>query len=151
MENPHIRIFPHSREEFPSIDALTTWLMAGLRARGGTYHMRSANSVKDLPRGSIVLFRYGHVIVGEAVVASYVKEESNDCTLAGDEIRYEARTEFDPSSIRIYCPPVPIKILQDIVGKEPNMLPSAQPYFKLEEWGVYPKLLAQVITGGRFL
>ena len=151
MENPHIRIFPHSREEFPSIDSLTSWLMSGLRARGGTYHMRSASSVKDLPRGSIVLFRYGHAIVGEAVVASYIKEESNDRTISGEEINYEARTEFDPTSIRIFSPPVSIQAFQEIVGAEPNMVPSAQPYFKLANWSVYPKLLALVIEHGRFI
>jgi hypothetical protein len=53
----HIRIFPHSKEEFPSLDMLTTWLLTALKARGGRYLIRSANAVADLPTGSLVLFR----------------------------------------------------------------------------------------------
>jgi hypothetical protein len=151
MTPPHIRVFPHSPEEFSSIDSLTTWLMTGLKARGGIYHMRSARSVKELPEGSIVLFRYGHKVVGEAVVSSYIKEPSPDKTIDGGEVTYEARTTFEPTSIRIFSPPVPIEDLQQIVGAEPNMVPSAQPYFKLENWGVYPNLLALVVTRGGFL
>jgi hypothetical protein len=32
------------------------------------YLLRDASAVKDLPAGSVVLFRYGYKIVGEAVV-----------------------------------------------------------------------------------
>jgi uncharacterized protein (DUF488 family) len=37
MIAPHIRLFPHSKEEFPSLDLLTTWLLTALKARGGRY------------------------------------------------------------------------------------------------------------------
>jgi len=151
MSNPHIRIFPHSRDEFPSIDSLTTWLMTALKARGGTYHIRSAKSVKTLETGSIVLFRYHDMIVGEGVVSNYIKEPSPDRTVAGEEIAYEARTIFAPSSIRIFQPPIPIGDLQGVVGAEPNMIPSAQPYFIIEDWSVYPKLLAVAVKQGAFL
>src|ERR1700681_1483322 len=98
---PHIRIFPHSKEEFPSLDMLTTWLLTALKARGGRYLIRSAKSVADLPPGSIVLFRYGHVIVGEAVVSRYVRESHDDRMLLGQETQYEAHVAFCPSSIRL--------------------------------------------------
>lgn len=150
MTNPHIRVFPHSREEFPSLDSLTTWLMTGLKARGGTYHMRSSKSVKELEAGSIVLFRHGDKIVGEGVVSDYIKEPSPDRTIVGEEVIYEARTMFAPSSIRVYAPPIPIEALQEIVGPEPNMIPSAQPYFIINDWSVYPKLLAYAIRNGTF-
>ena len=151
MATPHIRVFPHIREEFPSLDSLTSWLLTGLKARGGTYHMRSHKSVKELESGSIVLFRYGDKIVGEAVVSSYVKGCFPDKTIAGEDIKYEARTVFAPSSIRIYAPPISIEALQEIVGSEPNMIPSAQPYFIIDNWAVYPRLLALQIRQGYFL
>ena len=151
MPIPHIRIFPHSREEFPSIDSLTTWLLTGLKARGGVYHMRSSKSVKDLEAGSIVLFRYGDKIVGEGVVSTYVRGLAPDKTLSGEEVAYEARTIFSPSSIRVYSPPIQIEALQHLVGQEPNMIPSAQPYFIIEDWSIYPHLLALQVKQGTFL
>lgn len=152
MATAHIRIFPHSKEEFPSLDMLTTWLLTALKARGGRYLIRSSKSVADLPLGSIVLFRYGHVIVGEAVVYSYVRESRNDRTLLGQETEYEAYVEFSPSSIRVLLPPLPVEELQSIIGDSLNVMASAQPYYKLEDWSVYPKLLAAHIgNAGAFL
>lgn len=139
---PHIRIFPHSKDEFPSLDMLTTWLLTALKARGGRYLIRSANAVADLPTGSVVLFRYGHVIVGEAVVYRYVCESARDRTLLGQEMQYEAHVEFSPTSIRLFVPPLPVKELQSIIGDSLNITASAQPYYKLEDWSAYAKLLA---------
>ena len=71
MVDPRVRIFPHSKEEFPSEDSLRDWLLGELRDKdknGGVYHLRTSSRVKDLPPGSIVLFRYGKGIVGEGVV-----------------------------------------------------------------------------------
>src|SRR5262249_21824994 len=68
MATLQVRIFPHSQKEFPSEDSLLTWLLTGLRGRGGVYLLRNADAVKDVPTGSVVLFRYGNRIVGEAVV-----------------------------------------------------------------------------------
>ena len=151
MTNPHLRIFPYSRDEFPSIDSLTTWLMTGLKARGGTYYLRSANSVRDLDPGSIVLFRYHDKIIGEGVVTNYIKGSAPDRTIPGEDFEYEARVVFAPSSIRLYAPAVPVDALQRCIGEEPNIVPSAQPYFKLTDWSVYPKLLAVVTRGGLLL
>jgi len=151
MADPHIRIFPHSKEEFPSVDSLTTWLLNGLKARGGTYHMRSSKAVKDLEAGSIVLFRYHDKIVGEGVVSNYIKGAASDKTIAGEDVEYEARTVFSPSSIRVYSPPVDIEALQSLIGDQPNIVPSAQPYFIINDWSVYPRLLALVIQQGTFM
>jgi hypothetical protein len=149
---PHIRIFPHSKDEFPSLDMLTTWLMTALKARGGRYLIRSANAVADLPTGSVVLFRYGHVIVGEAVVCRYVRDSAKDRTLLGQETHYEAHVVFSPTSIRLFVPPLPVTELQSIIGDSLNITTSAQPYYKLEDWSAYPKLLAaHVGEAGAFL
>ncbi len=142
MTTPHIRVFPHSKEEFPSLDVLTTWLLTALKARGGRYLIRSASSIAELPLGSVVLFRYGHVIVGEAVVSQYVKDASRNRTLLGQETQYEAHVELSPSSIRVFVPPLPIEELQALIGESMNITASAQPYYKFEDWGIYPKLLA---------
>jgi hypothetical protein len=152
MTAPQIRIFPHSKDEFPSLDMLTTWLLTALKARGGRYMIRSAERVADLPTGSLVLFRYGHVLVGEAVVVRYVRGSVNHRTLLGQETQYEAHVEFSPSSIRVFVPPLPVEELQAIIGDSPNIVASAMPYYKLEDWGLYPKLLAAHISNaGAFL
>jgi hypothetical protein len=152
MTAPHIRIFPHSQEEFSSLDTLTTWLLTGLKARGGRYLLVSKDAVAELPSGSLVLFRYGQVVVGEAIVAEYLRDSSvRDRTLLGADRQYEACVWFSPSSIRVYAPPVGIEALQSFIGESPNIIPSAQPYFKIEDWNVYPRLLAHVAKSGTFI
>ncbi len=151
MTGPHIRIFPHIQEEFPAEETLTMWLLTGLKARGGKYLLRSSKAVADLPVGSIVLFRYNRVIVGEAVVSGYALEPTKDRTLTGQEYEYQAYVQFLPSSIRLYAPPIRVEILQSLIGESPNIVPSAQPYFKIEDWTVYPRLLAEISRSGAFL
>ena len=152
MTAPHIRIFPHSQKEFPSRDTLTTWLLTGLKARGGRYLLVSKDAVAELPPGSVVLFRYGQVVVGEALVIEYSRDSPvGDRNLAGDDQGYEACIWFSPSSIRVYAPPVGIEALQSFIGESPNIVPSAQPYFKIEDWNVYPRLLAHVGKSGTFI
>lgn len=151
MADPHIRIFPHSQEEFASIDTLTTWLLTGLRARGGRYRLRSRDALAELPIGSIVLFRYGNKIVGEAIVAGYFRESSIDRTLAGEEFEYKAYIMFSQTSIRVYAPPVPTKKLQAILGDSLDITKSAIPYYKIEDWTIYPRLLAEIVESGAFI
>ncbi|MCS3902202.1 hypothetical protein J2T55_000194 [Methylohalomonas lacus] len=151
MENqPHIRIFPHNRDEFPTIDTLTTWLLTGLKARGGHYHMRSGRAVKSLSTGSIVLFRYNDKIVGEGVITGYSRSTDGQA-VDNDEPLYASMAKFAPTSIRIYSPPVSVTDLQAIIGDEPNIVPSAQPYFIIKDWAVYPKLIAFVTARGQFM
>ena len=149
---PHIRIFPHSREEFPSVDTLTTWLLTGLKASGGRYLLVRRNAVDELPSGSLVLFRHGQVVVGEAIVTEYRRDwPERSRTLLGEERQYEACVRFSPGSIRLYAPPVCVQDLQSFIGESPNIIPSAQPYFKIEDWNVYPRLLAHVSKSGTFI
>jgi hypothetical protein len=149
---PHIRIFPHNQNHFPSIDTLTTWLLTSLKARGGKYLLKSKDAVANLPPGSLVLFRYDKVVVGEAVVIEHSRDDpSVKRTLAGNNMEYEGSVLFCPSSIRIYAPPVGIELLQGFIGESPNLIPSALPYFKIEDWNVYPMLLAHVAKSGTFI
>lgn len=130
-----------------------TWLLTALKALGGVYKLRSRNSVAELPAGSVVLFRYADVVVGEAVVVEYSRESPSRAgqTLLGERQDYEAYVRFSPGSIRVYAPPVEINELQSSIGDAPNLVPSAQPYFKIEDWAVYPKLLACVARSGGFM
>lgn len=151
MTAPHIRIFPHSQKEFPSRDTLTTWLLTGLKARGGKYLLVNKDAVAELPPGSLVLFRYGHFVVGEAVVTLYSRDSpASERTLAGDDQQYEALVLFSASSIRVYAPPVEIDELQSFIGETPN-ISVAQGKYKIEDWNVYPRLLAHVAKLGTFL
>jgi hypothetical protein len=138
---PHIRIFPHSQEEFPSLDALQTWLLTALKARGGMYHLRSRKAAAELPAGSIVLFRYSDGLIGEGIVRDYTRESHTERMLNGQEQVYEALVTFAPDSIRLFAPPFPVEELQKIVGEAlPIMIPNG--YYIIRDWGVYPRLLA---------
>jgi hypothetical protein len=137
---PQVRIFPHSQEEFLSKDELMTWLLNGLRCRGGEYHLVSFDAVAELPPGSIVLFRHGHEIIGEAVVAKGKEQCSAE--------EYAAQVTFSPSSIRLYSPPLSVKQIQQHIEKDISS--SAQPYYKLN-WETYARILKGVVTTGGFI
>lgn len=139
---PQVRIFPHNTtEEFPERDDLMTWLLNGLRGRGGEYHLTSADAVADLPPGSVVLFRHGNEIVGEAVVR------------IGKELcpgkAYAAQVTFATSSIRLYSPPLPVKQIQQHIP-ERNISSSAQPYYILP-WEAYGRILKEIVSAGAFI
>jgi hypothetical protein len=72
----------------------------------------------------------------------HVPAQQGHRTLLGQETQYEAQAEFSPSSIRVFVPPLPAEELQAIIGDSPNITASAMPYYKLEDWGLYPRLLA---------
>jgi len=150
MREAHLRIFPCQKEEFPSLDLLTMWLATGLKARAGNYHLRSRTSVADLVTGSIVFFRYGQSLVGEAIVSAYetFQEPKRDRTLMGQEADYEASVTFCASSIRLYVPPVEVSALEQITGRD---LSVARTYHRFEDWSIYARLLsAHVANGGAF-
>lgn len=147
----HIRVFPHSRDEFPTVHSLQTWLMNSLKASGGNYYLRSPTAVKDLDRGSIMLFRYGDEIVGEAVVHVHELGRFDRSTPSGELVTYQSRIEIETSSIRLYAPPIPVEDLQKMNHDRTNMITSAQPYYRIDNWEVYPKLIASVIEKGRFI
>jgi hypothetical protein len=130
--------------------------MTALRALNGRYLLRSRNAVADLLPGSVILFRYGEVIVGEAVVRQYDRElpqveRITERTLTGQVQDYEARVLLAPGSIRLFSPPIGVNELQRIVGSSPD-LTVPRGYYAIREWSVYPRLLATHITpGGAFV
>ena len=151
MEPSQVRIFPHSQKEFPSEDTLRTWLLTGLPGRAGVYHLRNADGVRDLAVGSIVLFRYGHKIVGEAVVwkgKETFPEKVKDRTLTGEEEEYGAQVTFAPSSIRLYAPPVSVERIQQHLKKD--VVKFAGAYTELD-WDIYAKVLQEVVSRGCFI
>jgi hypothetical protein len=154
MEYPQVRIFPHSVEkEFPSEESLKEWLLGDLRQGGGVYRLRTTNRVKDLPPGSIVLFRYGKGIVGEAVVRKG-KELLNpgveETTKTGEVVEYPAQVTFAPSSIRLYAPPVPVEAIQRHMNEHhiaKNIVTFPGAYVELD-WEIYACILKEVVSGG---
>jgi hypothetical protein len=148
MATLQVRIFPHSQQEFPSEDSLLTWLLTGLRGRGGVYHLRDADAVRELPPGSVVLFRYGHRIVGEAIVwkgKELFPEKVKDRTLTGQEAEYAAQITFVPSSIRLYAPAIPVERIQPHLDKD--VVKYAGAYTHLD-WTIYGIVLQEVVTKG---
>lgn len=134
-----IRIFPHSREEFSSADDLRTWLLTALKARGGRYFLRSTQG--SIPTGSIVLFRHGDEIIGEAVVENdFVSREMSE-----KGVTYEGFIKFAPSSIRTYVGALSIESLGKLAGRD---FSGARPYYKIEDWTLYPKILSEVVKEG---
>lgn len=127
------------------------WLLNVLRGRGGSYHLRSADAVKDPPPGSIVLFRYRHKIVGEAIVwkgKEVFTEPLKDRTLSGEEEEYGAQVTFAPSSIRLYAPPLPVDRIQPHTDKD--LVKFAGAYTELD-WSIYAHILEEVISRGVFV
>lgn len=152
MSGVQVRIFPHSRQEFPSQDTLLAWLLTGLRGRGGVYLLRNPDAVKSVPPGSVVLFRYGNFIVGEAIVARdkvLFTEKHRDQTLTGEEAEYGATVTFVPSSIRLYAPPLPVEKLQKHLPQK-DVTKFAGAYTELE-WSIYGIVLQEVVTNGAFI
>lgn len=135
MEMPHIRIFPHSREQFESDDVLKDWL----KQNNGEYWLKSLQPIKSVPTGSIVLFRFDKEIVGEAVVQRDIRK------LDTNEFESEGKIKFEPASIRIYKKPLKIKTLEKFTGKN---LKGANIYYKIYTWSIYSKILAETVKDG---
>lgn len=148
IATPHIRILPHAQKEFPSQDFLQTWLETVLKARGGIYRLRGKDAISDLLPGSIALFRYGDYIVGEAVVRDYEDQEFTERMLSGDTEQYEAYIAFAPESVRLFAPPMEVKDLQNLAGRDFSV---PRTYFKIDDWSIYPKILKHVTEHGRFV
>lgn len=150
---PQIRIFPHSRKEFPSDGLLQIWLHSVLRSKGGVYHLKTLNGgkAKNLSPGTIVLFRFDKSIVGEAVVQKDISSERGQDMnlLTGKKQDYEGQVTFHPSSIRLYSPPVKLEKIQNFVGKK-DVIRGAQAQIILK-WTAYAEILKEVVTNGAFV
>lgn len=149
MTTSHIRIFPHNKKEFPTENSLTMWLLTSLRGSGGVYHLVTADRVKDLPPGSLVLFRYEQNIVGEAIVRKgkeVFQKKLKAMTQSGEVGVYEAQVTFVPSSIRLYAPPIIVKQIEP-PGKDLITYPGV--YAKLN-WTIYARIL-EFMSRGEFI
>ena len=148
MPQPIIRILPHTRAEFPSSDHLRTWMLTALKANGGCYLLRSFGvlGAGNNPPGSIVLFRFHDQIVGEAVIEQDVTRQNiEDLTPEGQPFTYEGYMKLAPSSIRAYIGSLSVAELGDLCGRDFSI---ANPYYKIDDWAVYPKILARVAPQG---
>ena len=140
-----IRIFPHSREEFRSADELASWLQSGLRYRDGKYHLRRVGAgIGSIPPGSVVLFRFDKEIIGEAIVKQDVVEEE----IVDSGYTYKGYIQFEQSSVRVYRGFLPIEFLEKATGKD---LSVARTYYKIDDWGVYAKVIKEQVKRGGFL
>ena len=152
MASQQLRIFPHSPDEFPTEDSLRTWLLTALPGRGGVYHLRDVDAVKSIPPGSVVLFRYGNRIVGDAIVwkdKEVLPQGFKDRTLTGEVTEYEAKVTFGPSTIRLYAPPVSVERLQPHMDhKDVVKFPGAYTHL---DWALYGIVLQEVISSGTFI
>lgn len=140
-----IRIFPHSRKEFRSADELASWLQSGLRDRDGKYHLRNVGAgIGSTPPGSVVLFRFDKEIIGEAIVKQDVIEEE----IVDSGYTYKGYIQFEQSSVRVYRGFLPIEFLEKASGRD---LSVARPYYKIDDWGVYAKVIKEQVKRGGFL
>jgi hypothetical protein len=55
-----------------------------------------------------VLFRYGDVVVGEAVVREYRREPVTAMSVTGDTVEFGAWLRFAVDMIRVFAPPVTV-------------------------------------------
>lgn len=121
-----VKVFPHSNKEFESDIALKYWLKYTLPAEWqGRYRLRTTNGVGSIPPGSVVLFRFGSAIVGSAVVAKDVEPISE---VIGS-MEYKGVIFFQPDSIKIYDPSIPMEFLEDLTKRDMNF---GQAYYKIE-------------------
>jgi hypothetical protein len=149
----HLQIFPHSQQEFPSMEILMMWMLNGLRGRAGVYYFRDASAIRDLPRGSVVLFRWQRIIVGEAVVwkeKEVFRDQLREKTLQGQDVGYTAQVTFAPSSIRLYSPPLPVEFIQQQIGQGKDIMSYSGAYIELD-WSLYARILAEVVLRGTFV
>lgn len=121
MLEPVVCIFPHSDDEFATADALCSFLYDTLpKAQNGRYLLRKLG-FKDrdfkarVVRDSLVLFRKGVIIVGDAVVQEPIRELKppvHDVTERGIPMVYYHDVVFVPKSIRVYRKALPVRALE---------------------------------------
>jgi hypothetical protein len=121
MAEPVVCIFPHSDDEFKTVDNLRSFLQNELPSRpGGRYLLRKMGwkdkdfKVRVIP-GSLVLFRKKGLIVGQAISHTMIKEleppEQYE-TETGDTVTYYHDILFVPESIELYQKALPIQEIE---------------------------------------
>lgn len=121
MDKLVVCLFPHSDDEFPSADALRSFLNNKLPStQKGRYLLRRLGwkdkdfKARVIP-GSLVLFRKGATIVGEAVVQEPIRglePPVQEETELGIPMIYYNDIVFNPQSVRVYTKALPIKMLE---------------------------------------
>lgn len=145
-----IRVFPHTTL-FSSGDELKSWLYFTLRGRDGYYYLKNVPTtmIDHTPRGSIVMFRYGDSIVGEAVVRRDIMESNVPA--------YQSMIKFHAYSIRVFKNPLRIPRIEALIGKPLSMegryykLPLSDYGFFLNEvvQDMDPEVLARKYRPGK--
>ena len=126
MDEPVVCVFPHSDDEFATAVALCNFLNSTLpNVQRGRYLLRRLGwkdkdfKAKVVPE-SLVLFRKGAVVVGDAVVQEPIREIEppvHDQTERGIPMIYYHDIVFHPESIRVYTKALPIKTLENWSGR----------------------------------
>jgi len=126
MVEPVACIFPHSDDEFPTAVALCNFLSNALpEVQKGRYLLRRVGfkdkdfKARVVPQ-SLVLFRKGAVIVGDAVVQEPIRELDppvHEQTELGIAMIYYHDIVLDPQSIRVYSEGLPVKALESWSGR----------------------------------
>jgi hypothetical protein len=139
-DKPIIRIFPH-KTWFPKDEDLKGWMHFTMRNRGGTYYFRKGYKyIKHAnPPGTLVLFRYEDSIVGDGIVKID--------TVKSNISHYEIMITFEPTSLRIYRKPLPVKKLSKIVNKD---LKSDTTYYSIP-MKHYGEIMTEVVHMGGFI
>ena len=109
-----IRIFPNNTsKEFSTEDELRDYLLNDLPTRvpPGRYNFLSFRSVRNIPSGTLALFRFQDMIIGWGRVKDRAKKSS---AVPG----YEGYMIIDPSIIHVLKTPLSIKRLEDIIKRE---------------------------------
>ena len=125
MGEPVVCVFPHSGDEFATAVALCDFLRSTLLKQGGRYLLRKLKwkdkdfKAKVIP-DSLVLFRKGVAIVGDAVVQDGIREldpPEHDETELGIPMVYHHDIRFNPESIRVYARVLPVTMLESWSGR----------------------------------
>lgn len=106
-----IRIFPNSQQkEFKSAEDLRNYLEADIKSHG-RYNLRSYEPLKEVKIGTLALFRFADGIIGLGEVA---QEPVEDPFIDKNREKYEGYLMFNPSTVKIFDPPLLVKELEEI-------------------------------------
>jgi len=134
MTEPVVCIFPHAKDEFETPQLLAGYLSLQLR-EGGRYlahnfrHILDKNFKSRVVTRSIVLFRKGNVVVGQAEVQREIEKLIPPMQAPngrGILTTYETDLVFAPDSIEIYEPYKPVAQFEEIRGR-----PIPQHYYAI--------------------
>jgi hypothetical protein len=118
-------VFPHSRDEFETPQLLDGYLLQ-LKKERGRYLAHNFRRTLDknfksrVVTRSIVLFRKGNVVVGQAEVQREIQKLSPPVQAPngrGILTTYETDLVFAPDSIEIYEPYKPVAQFEEIRGR----------------------------------